>query len=253
MSNDPGALVQLYTFMRTGQGTMAAGLVLTFLVAAIRHGGFARFAPTKAWAESKTGGYVIGFGTSIATYLSTAFLASQALTMTLALNAIGAGFVAAGGWEHLQDVLGFIRQTPPPTGKAVNTAAVTSLFLSIMLTFGLLTMGLSGCTKNTRVETLQVTKLGLDAAKDGFDAWNAQHEMEIADDPKLTSKEAYTAAITAYRTARKKVIDALTLAYQLYSTATAQNDAPSLSAAVGQAAVLYQGIKTLEGDLKGGK
>jgi hypothetical protein len=243
MNADPGTLVQLYDFIRTGHGTMAAGLVLTLLVAAIRHGLLAQFAWTKEWAASKLGGYILGFGTSIAAYLATALLAGQAFTVQLFLNALGAGWVAAGGWEHLQDVLGLIK--PPSALKPATVSIVVVLACVLGLS--------SGCTKNTRIETLQVTKLGLDAAKEGFDVWNAQHEMDVADDPKLTSKDAYTAAITAYRIARKKVIDGFILAYQLYSTATTQNDSPSLSAVLGEATTLYNDVKQLEGDIKGGK
>lgn len=245
MSNDPGALVQLYDFIRTGQGTLAAGVVLTFLVAAIRHGGFAQFAPTKAWAESKIGGYVLGFGTSAAAYLASAFLASQALTVTLFLNALGAGYVAAGGWEHLQDVLGFIRQTPPPGNKP----AVVTLVLAVMLACGFS----AGCVKNTRTEVLQATTIGLTAAQNGFDAWNAKHELDIANDPKLTTPDAAHAALAAYRVARAKVIDGFILVNDLISAASVQNDKVSLQAAIDAATKLYADIRQLKGALQGGK
>lgn len=107
---------QFYNFITTGHGTMAVGVALTLVVWAIRAGLGAK------WAFWKTplGGYLLGFSLPAITYLGTALEAGQSISLALIGNVLGAGWVAAGGWEHLRDLLGKISGGTAAVAAASN-------------------------------------------------------------------------------------------------------------------------------------
>lgn len=101
--DDPVSMVQQgYEFMRSGKGTAAVGVVTMLLVWALRNPLlFGRF----DFFKTKLGGYVLNFGTALAQYVAGTLVANEPVTFALFANAFGAGFLAAGGWEGLKDLL----------------------------------------------------------------------------------------------------------------------------------------------------
>jgi len=114
--DDPvGALTALYTFIRTGAGTAAVGCGMVALVWALRN---LPFDAWKKWSTTPLGGYVLAYGTALLTYVGTALGSGNPFTASMLLNALGAALLAAGGWEHLRDILTAVKKTPPPMAGA---------------------------------------------------------------------------------------------------------------------------------------
>jgi len=112
-ATDPGSLIGgFYDAIRTGRGTVAIGIALMLVVWAFRSGLGSRW----AWFKSPIGGYALGFALPAIVYVGSALYASQPLTASLVVNAIGAGWVAAGGWQHLQDAIEKMRAKPAAGG-----------------------------------------------------------------------------------------------------------------------------------------
>ena len=128
-AGDPTSLFQqLFAFIQTGHGTAAVGVVLMLLVYGLRAGLATWVSP---WFKTQTGGYVLGFGTATLAYFGAALLSLQsyhAISLSLVINALGAGFLAAGGWEALRDILTKIGK--PPT-SATLAAIVLCTFVAL--------------------------------------------------------------------------------------------------------------------------
>lgn len=100
--SDPTSLIQqAYEFMRTGRGTAAVGVFSMLVVWGIRAG----LLKNVAFFQTMLGGYLLGFTVPTLQYLGGALVSENSITFSLFVNAIGAGFVAAGGWEALRDVI----------------------------------------------------------------------------------------------------------------------------------------------------
>lgn len=129
-NGDPTAsFLDLYEFIKTGRGTLAAGAAGMIAVWALRH----LFGKKVAWFKTRAGGYVLGLSTAAVEYGSVALLANQTPTVTLAINALGSAFVAAGGWEALRDVINSTKNTTIVAKAAsVGTVAVLVLVLVAM-------------------------------------------------------------------------------------------------------------------------
>jgi hypothetical protein len=130
--DDPSSLLlQLYQFIHTGHGSLAAGAACMLVVWGLRSGLSAKW---KFWSTA-LGGYLLGFFVPGLTYVGTALLASQPVTLQLVFSAVAAAYVAAGGWAHIQDLINALRggsssstttgasSTPPPATPGGNTAA----------------------------------------------------------------------------------------------------------------------------------
>lgn len=117
--DDPISLIdQLYQFMRSGRGTAAVGVATMLLVWILRAG----LARKIAWFKKPIGGYTLGFGVPTLEYLGIALIADQAISIGLIFNAFGAGFVAAGGWEALRDLLTKMKKPTVPVVTMVLLA-----------------------------------------------------------------------------------------------------------------------------------
>jgi hypothetical protein len=110
-------LLQLYTFIKTAQGSLAAGAALTLVVWLLRSGLSSKW----AFWQTKLGGYLLGFALPAMSYAGVALSDNQPITLSLVLSALSAGYVAAGGWEHLRDIVTAI--TKGQGGALVQTAA----------------------------------------------------------------------------------------------------------------------------------
>lgn len=122
-SSDPvDLLTRLYEFMRTGKGTMAVGVANLLVV------WLARTVLSKkiAWFGTMVGGYVLGFGTAVLEYLGIGITTTGMFTFGMLANAIGAGFVASGGWEAFRDIL------TKSNRKVVGVTTAAILFLTAL-------------------------------------------------------------------------------------------------------------------------
>jgi hypothetical protein len=88
-------------FLTTGKWLPAIGCALMLIVWGARSFLAARW----AFFKTKAGGYVLGFGIPFLLYLGTALQAGAGLSLMLVGHALGAILVAAGGWEHLGDLV----------------------------------------------------------------------------------------------------------------------------------------------------
>lgn len=110
--DDPGStVVALYDYLRSGKGTAAAGAALMLAVWAMRSGLGAKV----SWFKTQAGGYVLGFGSAALLYVGTGLMAGAPLTLSMLVNAMGAGWAAAGAWEKLRDVLTSFGKPPAVT------------------------------------------------------------------------------------------------------------------------------------------
>lgn len=127
---DPASTIdQIYTFMRTGKGTAAVGLIMILIVWGFRSGLGSKW----AWWKTPIGGYVIGFSLPAVTYFGTAISSDNPITASLIINALGAGWVAAGGWQHLQDLIAKVKAGGNVAGKkAAGTALVLGLVIGLV-------------------------------------------------------------------------------------------------------------------------
>jgi hypothetical protein len=96
---DAGTVSDLIGMLMSGKYIPAVGAFLIAAVTALR---------------GLLGGYVLGFGAAAVLYVAVAMQADQ-LSIGVLAAALGAGWAAAGGWNHLQDLLGWL--TPPPPSK----------------------------------------------------------------------------------------------------------------------------------------
>lgn len=116
---DAGTVSDLIGMLMSGKYIPAVGAFLIAAVTALR-GLLGIWIP---WFKSKAGGYVLGFGSAAVLYVAVAMQADQ-LSIGVLAAALGAGWAAAGGWNHLQDLLGWL--TPPPPSKQQPVAVAPS-------------------------------------------------------------------------------------------------------------------------------
>lgn len=125
---DPGSLLaQLYDLARSGKGTMAVGVALMLLVWVLRSPKFPLLNKI-SWLSKPLGGYVLGFGLSMLLYVGSGMASGAALTVSMLANALGAAWLAAGGWEHLKDVLGWMNSKKPPVAPVVAATMLLCIF-----------------------------------------------------------------------------------------------------------------------------
>lgn len=109
---DPGAeSTGLLGFLLSGQFIPAIGATLILFVWALRAG----LALKLKWFATKIGGLVLAFGTVFLLFIGVAMQAHVAITGALLGKALTAGLVAAGGWGHLKDLIGWFQTKKDPT------------------------------------------------------------------------------------------------------------------------------------------
>ena len=121
--NDANTFLQLLT---TGQYLPAVGIALIAVVAVARF----TLAMRWPWFSTKVGGYVLGFGSATVLYVGAAWRDGAGMSVGLFAAALAAGWVAAGGWETLRDILGGLRTKAPPTSTVLVVAAALLLGVS---------------------------------------------------------------------------------------------------------------------------
>lgn len=112
-------------YLLTGQYLPAIGIALIAIVATARK----LLGSVWPWFLTKAGGYVLGYGSAALLYLGAALEAGQVPTLSLAMGALGAGWVAAGGWEGFRDFFLAVKKTPPPSAGAVSLVLVVAVGL----------------------------------------------------------------------------------------------------------------------------
>lgn len=104
----------------------------------------------------------------------------------------------------------------------------------------------AACGPNKRAQTITVALTSVNAARDGFLAWDASHQKALVDS--ATSREEAEASVAHYYERRKPVTDMLVLVYRALAVAATQNDEYSLSAALGKSAELLTALHELMGN-----
>lgn len=125
----------------------------------------------------------------------------------------------------------------------MNRARVPLPIYFVLLTALLLIVGCTSCTRNERLGTIHTSVIAVNAAKDGFVAWDRLHQQAIAD--QAASKEEALSTLAAYHERRKPVVNTFEVAYQALAVAATQIDELSLKAALTSAATLIDDIRTL--------
>lgn len=124
--NPTGTLAQLITFARTGKGRLAFGAGIVLLVWLLRSVVFKRV----PWLQTKTGGYLFGFGTTAILYVGGGLLADLPITFNLIADALSVGFASGGKWEAALDMAGAMR------AHAANVAKVGLVVLTFAVLLG---------------------------------------------------------------------------------------------------------------------
>jgi hypothetical protein len=103
---------------------------------------------------------------------------------------------------------------------------------------------LLGCGASAREKTLRATFVTINAARDGFEAFDTQHQQQIVDDAKTL--EEGKAAFAAYRHDRERVITAFVATYRVLTAAVLADDAASLEILLEAAKQLQQALDDLK-------
>lgn len=169
-SNIPAS--QLIDLLMTGKYMAAVGGFLIAAVTAMR-AGLGRFFP---WFSTKAGGYVMGFGSAALLYLGVSFYDGKSLSLGVIAAALAAGWTAAGGWEHLSDLLSWLRPAAPQPPVAVvagqepakSPGAALPVVLALLIGSGCMVTGglvISACSAAKNVGTIVIDCAKADAAE----------------------------------------------------------------------------------------
>ena len=105
-----------------------------------------------------------------------------------------------------------------------------------------------GCGAGQRNNTIRAGVVTLNAARDGFLAWDGEHQMQIVKD--ATTYEEGRKRLDDYRALRDDVIKTFFAVYNFFIGAATQSDDPSLKTAFREAEKLYATIVKLKDDAK---
>lgn len=94
------------------------------------------------------------------------------------------------------------------------------------LAFVLVVLGAAACATTSRDAVLARTLAGLNAARDAFTTWDAQHQLALVE--AAPSRAEGEASLAAYRAQRAKVTTALVGAYGAVAAASLSATASSL-------------------------
>lgn len=124
-----------------------------------------------------------------------------------------------------------------------DTSPMLSLFF--LLFIGIVMAAPACSSANKRTKTLQTTVTAVNAARDGFFAWDRQHLIAIVKNSSSRDDALVTERLYAER--KKLVIDSFEVAYRALAVAATQADDLSFRAAMASAAELLDAIKKLTG------
>jgi DNA/RNA-binding domain of Phe-tRNA-synthetase-like protein len=108
-------------------------------------------------------------------------------------------------------------------------------------------MTMSACDRSQRVDTIHSTLIAVNAARDGFTAWDRQHQQTLV--AAAVTRETAEQSVSSYRDGRRHVVDGFEVTYRALAVAATQTDDVSLSAALTTATELIDKIS----DMIGGK
>jgi uncharacterized membrane protein len=118
------------------------------------------------------------------------------------------------------------------------------LMIAMAVVLALASAFATGCTHSDRADTIHATLIAVDAARDGFVAYDAKEQQSIVDS--ATSADDAHAKLAAYRAARDKATGPaglLTTAYRAIAAAAMANDTTSLDAMTTAANQLFDAFK----------
>ncbi len=118
---------------------------------------------------------------------------------------------------------------------------VVTLYIAVFL--GWLTM--AGCGAAQRTKTIQTSILTVNAARDGWFAWDRAHEHQIVEH--AATREDVERDLADYRAKSNPIYATFEVAYKGLAVAATQTDSPSLSAALVTVLQLVESIKKLTG------
>jgi hypothetical protein len=119
--------------------------------------------------------------------------------------------------------------------------------LAALIALSLVAELLMGCGANQRQKALTTALVGVNAAREGFLAWDEKHQQNIA----LLAKsyEEGRELLANYRENREMVVNGFELAYQgLAAAALVDDDGTSFEIAMGRIEQLYELLRVLMGD-----
>lgn len=103
----------------------------------------------------------------------------------------------------------------------------------------------TACGPDAKQKALRTTLTGLNAARDGFVAWDYVHQQGIVDD--ATSLEEGKANLKAYREKRDKVVIAFEIAYRSVAVAALDLTTANLGEALRAAGDLFDLVRAMMG------
>jgi len=101
-----------------------------------------------------------------------------------------------------------------------------------------------GCGASAREKTLRATFVTVNAARDGFTAFDVQHQQQIVADAKTL--EAGAAALAAYRQDRERVLALFEGVYHVLAAATFTDDVKTVATLVELAENLQKALDDLK-------
>jgi hypothetical protein len=128
-----------------------------------------------------------------------------------------------------------IRASLSPTSIAL-VAVICSLMAAAIV---------GGCGPNRRTRTLKATLTAINAARDGFVAWDRDHQHQIVE--KATTRDTAQLELDSYRMRREAIVAGFTAAYRALAAAATSGDEASLRAALAAAGELHDALKKLMG------
>lgn len=120
-------------------------------------------------------------------------------------------------------------------------APVLLLFVSM---FFMLLVAVPACGPNKRAQSIQTTLIAVNAARDGFVAWDRQHQSNIVDTAaaRQATRDEVVRELDAYHIKRAKVTASFEIAYRALAIAATQSDEASLRAALAKAGELRDAL-----------
>ena len=103
----------------------------------------------------------------------------------------------------------------------------------------------AACNQSQRSDTLHTAVVSVNAARDGFVAWDREHQQTIVD--QATTHDDGAKALSDYRFKRQPVMDTFEVAYRALALAATQTDDPSLKTALAVSGDLIDAVKKLMG------
>jgi hypothetical protein len=107
----------------------------------------------------------------------------------------------------------------------------------------LLLIAVSNCGPDAKQKALRTTLTGLNAARDGFVAWDYVHQQGIVDS--AVSLEDGKAKLKDYRTKREKVVISFELAYRALAVAALDMTSANIGEALRAAGDLFDLVRAL--------